>query len=155
MMYIKALCTAFCLAPVIASADTCSLDVVDLRWDGGSSRFNVELADEHHERMQGLMFREEMGRYAGMLFVYPHEQRVSFWMQNTLISLDMLFFDSKGVLQNVQENAVPMDPTSLIGGDAIQYVLEVNAGMVEKLGIKVGAELRYPLIPDDVAVWGR
>ena len=144
----------FCLLMATpAMADVCSDDVVDLRWDGGNSRFTVELADEQHERMQGLMFRESMGRYAGMLFAYPHEQRVSFWMQNTLISLDMLFFDGKGVLQNVQENAVPMDPTSLFGGDNIQYVLEVNAGMVEKLGIKIGAQIKHPVIGDG-AVWG-
>ncbi len=149
---IKAICAALLIATP-ALAEECAPDVVDLRWDGGNSRFTVELADEQHERMQGLMFRESMGRYAGMLFAYPHEQRVSFWMQNTLISLDMLFFDGRGVLQNVQENAVPMDPTSLFGGDAIQYVLEVNAGMVEKLGIKIGAEIKHPVIGENAA-WG-
>jgi len=134
-----------------AYADTCSLDAVDLRWEGGSSRFTVELADDPQERAQGLMFREQLGRFSGMLFAYPNEQPVSFWMQNTLISLDMLFFDSKGVLQNVQENAIPKDPTSLFGGDKIQYVLEINGGMTKKLGIKIGAELRYPLIKGGAA----
>jgi len=134
-----------------AKADTCSLDAVDLRWEGGSSRFTVELADDPQERAQGLMFREQLGRFSGMLFAYPNEQPVSFWMQNTLISLDMLFFDSKGVLQNVQENAIPKDPTSLFGGDKIQYVLEINGGMTKKLGIKIGAELRYPLIKGGAA----
>jgi uncharacterized membrane protein (UPF0127 family) len=147
---IKAVCLAMMIAAPVA-ADTCAPGVVDLRWDGGSSRFTVELADEQHERMQGLMFREEMGRYAGMLFAYPYEQPVSFWMQNTLISLDMLFFDSTGVLQNVQENALPLDPTSLFGGDAIQYVLEVNAGTVERLGIEVGAQIKHPVIGDNAA----
>jgi len=97
------------------------------------------------------MFREHLGRFAGMLFAYPNEQSVSFWMENTLIPLDILFFDSKGVLQNVQENAIPLDRTSLFGGNNIQYVLELNGGTIEKLGIKVGAQLRYPLIEQGAA----
>lgn len=149
----KSLLTAItiCMTASVAKADTCSLDAVDLRWDGGASRFTIELADDPEERAKGLMFRKQLGRFAGMLFAYPTEQSVSFWMENTLIPLDMLFFDSKGVLQNVQENAVPLDRTSLFGGDNIQYVLEVNGGVVQKLGIKIGAELRYPLIKEDAA----
>lgn len=141
------------LMPTLCFAQTCDLDVVDLRWQGGASKFTVELADDPEERAKGLMFRESMGRFAGMLFAYPHEQPVSFWMQNTLIPLDMLFFDSKGVLQNVQENAIPHDTTSLFGGDAIQFVLEINGGLVEKLGIKIGAQMRYPLISQEGAAW--
>lgn len=135
-----------------AIADVCSEDVVDLRWDGGAAQFRVELADDATERAQGLMFRESLGRYAGMVFAYEREQSVSFWMQNTLIPLDMLFFDGRGVLQNVQHNARPLDPTSLFGGDNIQYVLEVNGGTVEKLGIKDGAQMRYLPI-GDAAAW--
>ena len=149
-MKIAAVLFGMMATPVMA--DVCSDSVVDLRWDGGMSRFTVELADDPTERAQGLMFRESMGRYAGMLFAYPHEQSVSFWMQNTLIPLDMLFFDGRGVLQNVQHNARPLDPSSLFGGDNIQYVLEVNGGTVEKLGIKEGAEMRFPLLGGE-AVW--
>lgn len=134
-----------------AMADVCSEDVADLRWDGGAAQFRVELADDATERAQGLMFREKLGRYAGMVFAYEREQSVSFWMQNTLIPLDMLFFDGRGVLQSVQHNARPLDPTSLFGGDNIQYVLEVNGGLVEKLGIKEGAEMRYPVIGSGAA----
>jgi uncharacterized membrane protein (UPF0127 family) len=148
---VASLVCLFLAAPV--TADVCSENVVDLRWDGGAAKFRVELADDATERAQGLMFRESLGRYAGMVFAYPHEQSVSFWMQNTLIPLDMLFFDGRGVLQNVQHNARPLDPTSLFGGDNIQYVLEVNGGTAEKLGIKVGAEMRFPIIGDDAA-WG-
>lgn len=151
---LRAVCAAFLMVPTVAVADVCSETVIDLRWDGGSSRFTVELADDPNERAQGLMFRESLGRFSGMVFAYDREQSVSFWMQNTLIPLDMLFFDSKGVLQNVQHNAVPLDTTSLFGGDNIQYVLEVNGGMVEKLGIKIGAEMRYPLVNSDIAAWG-
>tara|TARA_R110002096_G_scaffold74746_3_gene176927 strand:- start:4377 stop:4841 length:465 start_codon:yes stop_codon:yes gene_type:complete len=151
MMKITALLFAMMSVPAMASSDVCTQTAVDLRWDGGASRFTVELADDAAERAQGLMFRESMGRFAGMLFAYQYEQPVSFWMKNTLIPLDMLFFDAKGVLQNVQLNARPLDTTGLFGGNAIQYVLEVNGGTVEKLGIKKGAQMRFPLIGDDAA----
>ncbi len=139
--------------PGFALADICSESYIDLRWSGGSARFSVELADNEAERAQGLMFRETLGRFSGMIFVYPNEQSVNFWMRNTLIPLDILFFDSKGLLKKVHQNARPLDLSSLFGGDAIQYVLEINGGMVAKLGIKEGTEMRYPMVENKHAVW--
>jgi uncharacterized membrane protein (UPF0127 family) len=81
-----------------------------------------------------------------MLFVYDAPQPVSFWMRNTLIPLDMIFADARGVVQRVHRGAVPLDETPIPGGDAIQYVLEVNAGVAERFGIEAGSEMRHPAI---------
>lgn len=129
----------------------CSPDRVDLRGDWGSARFQVEVADTPQERAQGLMFRESLPRQAGMLFVYDAPQSVSFWMRNTLIPLDMIFVDGRGVVRHVHENAVPLDETPIPGGDGIQFVLEINAGQAGGLGIQPGAELRHPAIAGDAA----
>ncbi|KPQ20255.1 MAG: hypothetical protein HLUCCA24_02340, partial [Rhodobacteraceae bacterium HLUCCA24] len=118
---------ALALTPATAAA-SCSEDAVWLRGDWGESRFRVEVADEPDERAQGLMFVEEMGRFEGMLFVYERPQPVSFWMKNTLIPLDMIFADARGVVRRVHENAVPGDLTPIPGGDDILVVLEVNGG---------------------------
>src|ERR1700749_2968240 len=70
----------------------CSADNVGvLHTAKGDFKFNIELAKTEAEREKGLMFRTELAPDAGMLFVYEGEQQVSFWMQNTLIPLDMLF----------------------------------------------------------------
>lgn len=144
---------ASALAAVPASA-RCSEDRVELRGDWGNVRFRIEIADDVQERAQGLMHVEEMARLAGMLFIYERPQRVSFWMENTLIPLDMIFADQNGLVVNVHSNAVPLDRTPIPGGsDDIVYVLEINGGMAEDLGIEAGSQLRHPSVPQDTALW--
>lgn len=113
----------------------------------------VDVADTPDQRSRGLMFVDDMPTMTGMLFVYEREQTVSFWMKNTLIPLDMVFADGAGVVQRVHENAIPGDLTGIPGGANIQFVLEINGGMADRLGIGVGSEMRHPAIPDEVAVW--
>lgn len=125
------------------AAVICQDDVVWLHGAWGRARFRVEVADEPAEQQLGLMFREEMPASSGMLFVYPEPRPASFWMENTLIPLDMLFFDETGSLIRVHENAIPLDRTPLPGGDNVKAVLEVNAGMARALGI-LGVEYESP-----------
>lgn len=131
----------------------CAPGRVDLRWQGGSESFAVEVADDGAERAQGLMFRENMDPAAGMLFVYDRPGRAQFWMKNTLIPLDMIFADASGRVTRVHSNAVPGDLTPIDGGDGVVYVLEINGGLAERLGIAPGAELRHPAVADDGAAW--
>jgi hypothetical protein len=143
---IAAAALALALWPAAGGAAECSADAVWLRGDWGEARFRVAVADTPDERAQGLMFVEEMGRFEGMLFVYERPQRVSFWMKNTLIPLDMIFADARGVVRRVHENAQPGDLTPIPGGDAIRFVLEVNGGMARTMGIGPGTELRHPAL---------
>ncbi|MEM7724513.1 MAG: DUF192 domain-containing protein [Pseudomonadota bacterium] len=132
---------------------TCRDDQVELRGDWGNVRIRAEIADTPQERAQGLMNVPEMARLAGMLFVYERPQRVSFWMENTLIPLDMLFADETGMVTRIHENAVPLDRTPIPGGDDIQFVLEVNGGLSATLGITEGTVMRHPSIPQETAAW--
>ncbi|SMX22461.1 DUF192 domain-containing protein [Boseongicola aestuarii] len=141
------------IATATAAFSACSETHVDLKGDWGQARFMVEVADDPAERSQGLMNRENMARSAGMLFVYEFPQRVAFWMRNTLIPLDMIFLDDTGTVQRVHENAIPLDETAIPGGDNIQYVLEINAGLAALYGIDEGTVLRHPSIGEN-AVWG-
>lgn len=131
----------------------CSDEVVDLRWNGGSVRFNVEIARDDEERARGLMFVESMGRYKGMLFVYDAPSTVAFWMKNTLIPLDMVFLDQHGVVRHMHENAVPGSLETIPGGDNILVVLEVNGGLISKLGLVLGAEMRHPVFSETRPAW--
>src|SRR5262249_13414989 len=115
---------------------------------GGSAyKFEVEVVSTPEGRERGLMFRKSMAPNAGMLFLYPDEQPVAFWMKNTLIPLDMLFLKSDGSIAHIAHNAVPYDETPIESGAAVKAVLEVNGGIADQLGIKEGdridsAELR-------------
>ena len=143
----------FSLSGGMALADAaCAPGRVDLRWDGGSESFAVEVADDPAERSQGLMLRETMSLAAGMLFVYETPRRAQFWMKNTLIPLDMIFADAKGVVTRVHSDAIPEDLTSIDGGSGVRFVLEINGGLAAKLGIVPGAELRHPSVGSG-AVW--
>jgi uncharacterized protein len=128
-------------------------DVVYLRGDWGQARFTVEIADTDASRAQGLMNRPSMPRMAGMLFIYDAPQPASFWMENTLIPLDMLFFDATGRLQNIQHEAQPLDRTPIFGGDDVLMVLEINGGLARRLGIAEGSELRHPRLDPETAAW--
>ena len=140
------------LLPALGLAEgACAPDRVDLRWPGGSESFAVELADDAAERAQGLMFRESLAPDAGMLFVYESPRRAQFWMKNTLIPLDMIFADATGTVTRVHSNAIPGDLTPIDGGEGVVFVLEINGGLAQRLGIVPGAEVRHPAVGPDAA----
>ncbi|WP_373356787.1 DUF192 domain-containing protein [Pseudoroseicyclus sp. CXY001] len=144
--------TAVTAAATAAWAVDCDEGRVTLRGDWGQAKFTVELADEPAERSQGLMNVPEMPMLAGMLFVYEEPTHATFWMRNTLIPLDMLFFDPEGRLVTLHENAVPMDETVIDGGTGIQYVLEINGGMAARLGIAEGDLMAHPALGEGAAL---
>jgi uncharacterized membrane protein (UPF0127 family) len=124
----------------------CNDAAVWLRGDFGKVRFSIDLAETSAERAQGLMNVESMPMSKGMLFVYPVPQPVAFWMKNTLIPLDMIFADARGVVVRVHDSAIPGDLTSIPGGDQVQFVLEINGGLARMLGIEEGAQIRHPAV---------
>lgn len=145
-------CLGLTAGAALAEA-TCAPDRIDLRWTDGGDSFVVELADDGAERSRGLMFRPQMDLGAGMLFVYESPRRAQFWMKNTLIPLDMIFADASGTVTRVHSNAVPGDLTPIDGGEGVVFVLEINGGLADRLGITPGAVLRHPSIPAATAAW--
>lgn len=113
----------------------------------GGARYAVEIADDDAERARGLMFRDSLGGEQGMLFIHDREEMQAYWMKNTRIPLDILYFDDARRLVS-QQRDVP--PCTL--GDACppypssapaRFVLELNAGEAKKLGLQDGAELTF------------
>lgn len=143
---------ALLLAAGSAAAD-CQPGRVSLRGDWGQASFSVEIADDEAERARGLMFRREMADGAGMLFVYDAPQPAAFWMKNTLIPLDILFADQRGIVTSIHENTVPGDLTPIDGGGAVFAVLEINAGLARRYGITAGSEIRHQVFSRKTAVW--
>lgn len=98
----------------------------------------VEVANTGAQRELGLMYREQLGENAGMIFVFPDAARRNFWMHNTPIPLDMIFADASGRVIGIVANAEPFSDKPVgVKGDS-QYVLEVNGGFAAKNGIKPG-----------------
>ena len=132
------------LAPLAAAAD-CAPGQVDIRDADATLRFHVEVVDTADERALGLMNRESLPRFSGMLFVYDRPQPVAFWMKNTLIPLDILYFDTDRRLVSMQLNVPPCkgDPCPIYPSNApARYVLEVSAGTAHRIGAQVGDELK-------------
>lgn len=105
-------------------------------------RFSLELATTPAAQEHGLMDRTSMAADHGMLFVFEDSQPRTFWMKNTLIPLDILFFDAHDRLVAIQADAQPCkaDPCSLYPSNVpARYVLELNAGTAAKLGLRKGA----------------
>jgi len=104
-------------------------------------RFNVELATRPKEQALGLMFRDSMAADHGMLFIFPSSTTRQFWMRNTRIPLDILYFDEELRLVNVARGAKPCHtrqcPTYSSTGPA-RYVLELNAGKADELELEPG-----------------
>lgn len=142
------LCLAFAATGAQAN---CSDDVATVSGDFGQANFQIDLADDPEERARGLMFVESMPTLGGMLFVYEKPQRATFWMRNTLISLDMLFADESGTITRIHENAIPGDETTIDGGDGVIAVLEINGGLSARLGIAEGNVIQHPSFGPDAA----
>lgn len=112
-------------------------------------QFSVDIADDDEERARGLMFRESMAADEGMLFIFEEDAPRAFWMKNTLIPLDILYFDGERRFVSGQYrvptckyggNDCPSYPSE---GDA-RYVLELNAGVGAGLGLQPGDPIALP-----------
>ena len=114
-------------------------------------RFHVEVVDDEPRRQLGLMHRETLPDNQGMLFLFEHEGLQAFWMKNTLIPLDILYFDAERRLVSVSRDVPPCKsarcPNYPSTGPAL-YVLELNAGQAAALGVGRGDVLTFsPDIP--------
>ena len=110
----------------------------------GPHKFHVEIADDPRERSRGLMFRREMAKEHGMLFDFGSEQPASFWMENTYIPLDMIFIKEDGTVESIAERTTPLSRRSVTSQGPVRYVLEINGGLSDELGIRPGDKVSGP-----------
>lgn len=115
-------------------------------------RYAVEIAATDEARARGLMFRDRLQDGHGMLFIHDREQPQAYWMKNTRIPLDILYFSGDRLLVSQQRDVPPCStgigcPAYPSRGPAL-YVLELNAGEAARLELENGMELRFgPGIP--------
>jgi uncharacterized membrane protein (UPF0127 family) len=123
-----------------------SLETLTILTQGGQRHpFQVEVARNDQDRAQGLMNRRVMAPDRGMLFDFAKVEPVSMWMKNTYLSLDMLFIRADGSIARIAPNTEPLSTRTIPSGEAVLAVLELNAGIAAKLGIKAGDRVEHPL----------
>ena len=130
------------LAGPAAAAD---LQPLEIATKSGVHVFQVEIAVTDEQRSRGLMFRREVPEGYGMLFDFKTDQEVTMWMENTYVSLDMLFIRSDGRIARIAENTEPMSRRLISSGGPVRAVLELVAGSARKLGIAAGDRVGHPL----------
>jgi uncharacterized protein len=128
----------FGLLVAAGPARTAGLQTLEIASKTGVHAFSVELADNDAEREKGLMYRKELPEGHGMLFDFHSEQPVSFWMENTYISLDMIFIRGDGTILRIAENTEPLSTRLIPSGGPVRAVLEVISGTARKMGIAPG-----------------
>lgn len=144
--------TLFCAAFALSTA-ACATQTGDKAWaELHNKRFNVEIADDDAERERGLMFRDAMEADHGMLFVHDSEEPQAYWMKNTHIPLDILYFDSNRKLVAQVRNVPPCSAGDMCPSYPSEvpakYVLELNAGNADAMKLELGAPLK--LSPDAI-----
>ncbi len=111
--------------------------------DALRTKLNIEFAETDYETQTGLMYRKGMEDDQAMLFIFPEEAVHSFYMKNTEFALDILYIDKDLKIASMQENAQPLDEGGLSSKVPVKYVLEINGGLVEDLGILVGDSISF------------
>ncbi len=107
------------------------------------AKIDLEIADTEYERELGLMNRNEMKENQGMLFIFGMQKYQSFWMRNTLISLDMIFVDSQKKIVTIHKNTKTLSDQSYPSSEPAMYVVEVLAGYTDKHNIQVGDKIDW------------
>ena len=101
----------------------------------------AEAANTPQQQQQGLMNRKSLNENAGMLFILPKEERPSVWMKNVIIPLDVIFITADLRVLEIYRSVPPcagiLCPLYTPSAP-IKYVLEVNAGLTDRHGVKVG-----------------
>lgn len=106
-------------------------------------KIDIEIADDDYQQQLGLMNRKEMKENQGMLFIFPKQDWRSFWMRNTLISLDMIFVDENKKIVTIHKNTRILSDTSYPSSKPAKYVVEVIAGFTDKYNIQVGDKIDW------------
>ena len=95
--------------------------------------FDVYVASNRAQQMRGLMHVRELPAFTGMIFIYQQAGIRSMWMKNTFIPLDMLFIRGDGTVSSVIANTTPHSLETQSAVEPVNFVLELNAGMAERL----------------------
>ncbi len=138
-----------CCAELPQGASVLPVETIRIDTAAGPQAFRVEVAADHVSQERGLMFRREMPPDAGMLFDLHQNERIAFWMKNTVLPLDMVFIRSDGTVSSIEPNATPYSTDPIPSAEPVRAVLEINGGRAYELGIKPGDRVHSAIFHDE------
>jgi uncharacterized protein len=133
------------LAPACKNASSAAgtvapsgLEVIDLEVasSGKVHKFKVEVASTAEQQTRGLMFRESLPPFGGMIFPFPQPRPAGFWMKDTVIPLDMIFIRKDGTIARIAAETIPYSLETVDSGEPVSAVLEIAGGRAAQLGIQ-------------------
>jgi len=145
----KILITISCILLISACSDKKDTqvkfdrDFIEIVTNHGTHKFIVDVADTREKTEQGLMFKKKISDAYGMIFDFGEETKTAFWMKNTYIPLDIIFTDNNGKIVWIYEKAEPMSERLIIPPMMVRGALEINAGLVKSLKIRIGNKINY------------
>ena len=105
--------------------------------------FEIEVASSEQASLQGLMYRESMDVSQAMFFDPRGLANTPFWMKNTYIPLDIIFIDADEKIMHIVENTRPFSEERVYSNGIYRYVLEINAGLSEEYGLRIGDRIKW------------
>lgn len=130
-------------APMILPVDAQPLKISTAT---GEQNFALEIANNDEALSQGLMHRTDFPTDRAMIFAFSSVRPVMMWMANTPLPLDMLFLSSDGKIARIVENTTPFSKNIIASGEPVLFVVELNAGTAERLGINAGDQVKHSII---------
>jgi uncharacterized protein len=140
------LAAAIALASCRVAADRPQKGLKTVSLSSRGIEIKAELARTEEEMAKGLMFRTELSEGRGMLFAYATDQRLSFWMKNTLIPLSIAFIAADGTIVDILD-MTPLSLAPIRSTRSVRYALEVPRGWFDRVGIKAGDRFDIPFLP--------
>ena len=127
----------------LITSHTLSNEKIDVSIYNKNITFNVEVAKTIEERRIGLMYRKKLLDNEGMLFIFPREKIIQLWMKNTYIPLDVIFISENKVIVDIKKNMEKLSETIVKSKVKSRYALEFNAGLINKLDIRIGDKVLF------------
>ena len=103
--------------------------------NGDYVSYEVEIVTSPEEQERGLMFRDKLKKKEGMLFIFDSPKKASFWMKNTLISLDLIYIKKNGLIDSIYRDLKPMSLKKIKSKSKVKAVLEIPGGDSKLYGI--------------------
>jgi uncharacterized membrane protein (UPF0127 family) len=136
---------AYMTTPITAAQPQLAMVPLTLVTATGKHRYKVEVAATPDQQEAGLMFRRKMAAGHGMIFPFDPARSASFWMENTILPLDLIFIAPDRRVLRVAANAKPYSRDFIDSGGVVTAVLELNAGEAARIGLRPGDKVDYKL----------